>query len=69
MNATGPAGFAATTSTGVRLPNVADYAIAALLLGLLIAAGGTTFLIKAKQQPRTRSSIPHHPTGTAVAGR
>ena len=69
MNATGRAGFAATTSIGVRLPNVADYALAALLLGLLTAAAGTTLLIKSNRPPRTRSNTAPHTTSAAVAGR
>lgn len=57
MSANGHGGFAATTSIGVTIPNIPEYAIAALLLGLLIAGGGTTLLIRANRLPRNGSSI------------
>jgi hypothetical protein len=57
MSANGHGGFAATTSIGVTIPNIPDYALAALLLGLLIAGGGTALLIGANRQPRNGSSI------------
>jgi hypothetical protein len=41
MNTDGHAGFATTTAIGITTPNIAIYAIAGLVLGLLVAGGGT----------------------------
>jgi hypothetical protein len=57
MSANGHGGFAVTTSIGVTIPNIPEYALAALLLGLLIAGGGTGLLIGANRQPRNGSTI------------
>jgi hypothetical protein len=57
MSADAHGGFAATTSIGVTIPNIPDYALPALLLGLLIAGGGTGLLIRANRQPRIGSII------------
>jgi len=56
MSANGHGGFAATTPIGVTMPNITYYALAALLLGLAIAGGGTALLIGANRQPRNGSS-------------
>lgn len=52
MSADGRRGFATTTAIGVTIPNIAAYSIAALILGLLIAGGGTTILIRTDRQRR-----------------
>jgi hypothetical protein len=58
MSANGHAGFATTSASAVTLPHVARYALAALLLGLMMAAGGTALLIRATGRPRNeRNSI------------
>jgi hypothetical protein len=58
MSANGQSGFATTTSIGITIPNIADWALAAILLGLLIVAGGTALVLRANRQPRNGSSIP-----------
>jgi hypothetical protein len=67
MSANGHGGFAATTSIGITIPNIADYAIAAILLGLLIAAGGTAMVLRANRQPRNGSSIPSPSSAAATS--
>ena len=51
MNANGHGGVAATTAIAVTVPHIAIYAIAALLVGLLMGGGGTTLLIRATARP------------------
>src|SRR5947199_10191574 len=46
MSANGHRGFATTTGFGITVPNIADYAIAGLILGLLMAGGGTALMIR-----------------------
>ena len=67
MRADGRGGFAASSAIGVTLPHMARYAVAALLLGLLIAGGGTALLIRATTQPRDRSTTTSPATSTAAA--
>jgi hypothetical protein len=50
MNTNGHGGVAATTAIAVTVPHIAIGAIAALLVGLLIAGGGTLLLIRATAQ-------------------
>jgi hypothetical protein len=57
MSANGHGGFATTSAIGVTIPHIALYALAALLLGLLIAGGGTGLLIRATA-PRDHSPRP-----------
>jgi hypothetical protein len=57
MSANGHGGFATTSAIGVTIPHIALYALAALLLGLLIAGGGTALLIRATA-PRDHSPRP-----------
>ena len=66
MNANGHGGFASTAAIGITIPNIAIYAIAGLLLGFLVAGGGTALLIRATSQPRTRAN-PSSPTASATA--
>ena len=56
MSANGHGGFATTSAIGVTLPHIARYALAALLLGLLIAGGGTALLIRATARSRNDSN-------------
>jgi hypothetical protein len=56
MNANGHGGFASTSAIGITIPNIAVYAVAGLLLGLLVAGGGTALLIRATRQPRTSAN-------------
>jgi hypothetical protein len=66
MSATGHGGFAATTGFGITLPNIADYAIAGLLLGLLMAGGGTALLIPTNR-PSPNDSNTLSPTTSPAA--
>ncbi|MFL5863090.1 MAG: hypothetical protein ACJ780_20340 [Solirubrobacteraceae bacterium] len=67
MSADGRGGLAASSALGVTLPHMPRYAMAALLLGLLIAGGGTALLIRATTQPRDRSTTTSPATSTAAA--
>lgn len=67
MRADGRGGFATTSGIGVTVPHMALYAFAALLLGLLIAGGGTALLIRATAQSRDRSTTTSPATSTAAA--
>ena len=51
MNANGHGGVAVTSAIAVTIPHIAIYAIAALLLGLMIGGGGTALLIRATTRP------------------
>jgi hypothetical protein len=66
MNASGHRGFATTTAIGITIPNIAAYSLAALLLGLLIAGGGTTLLIRTGRPHGDRPSTTSRAT-SAVA--
>jgi hypothetical protein len=68
MNADGHGGFASSSTIGLTIPNIAIYAIAGLLLGLIMAGGGTALLIRATRQPGTRAN-PSSPTASAAAAR
>ena len=67
MNTNGHGGFATTSAIGLTIPNIAIYAIAGLLLGLLMAGGGTTLLIRATSQPRTIANASSPKASTAAA--
>ncbi|HET7380599.1 MAG TPA: hypothetical protein VFJ24_11200 [Gaiellales bacterium] len=67
MNANGHGGFASTSAIGLTIPNIAIYSIAALLLGLLVAGGGTALLIRATHQPRTNANASSPTASTATA--
>jgi hypothetical protein len=56
MSANGHGGFATTSEVGVTLPHIARYALVALLLGLLIAAGGTALVIRATRRSQNESN-------------
>jgi hypothetical protein len=60
MNANGQRALATTTQIGITIPNIAAYSLAALALGLLIAGGGTTLLIRTNRQ---------HPNGPGTTSR
>jgi len=60
MNANGQRGLATTTEIGITIPSIAAYSLAALALGLLIAGGGTTLLIRTNRQ---------HPNGPSTTSR
>jgi ABC-type Na+ efflux pump permease subunit len=67
MSANGHAGFATTSAIAVTLPHIARYALAALLLGLLMAGGGTALLIRASGRPRSeQNSIDPAPRAAAT---
>jgi hypothetical protein len=51
MNANGHGGFAATAAIGITIPYVAYYALAGIIVGLLLATGGTALLIRATRHP------------------
>jgi hypothetical protein len=51
MNANGHGGFAATAAIGITIPYVAYYALAGIIAGLLLAAGGAALLIRATRHP------------------
>jgi hypothetical protein len=56
MSANGHGGFATTSEVGVTLPHIARYALVAILLGLLIAAGGTALVIRATRRSQNESN-------------
>ena len=66
MSANGHGGFASTTAIGITIPNITIYAIAGLLLGLLIAGGGTALLIRTTRQPQATANA-SSPTADAAA--
>jgi hypothetical protein len=66
MSTNGRGGLASTSAIGITIPNIAIYAVAGLLLGLVVAAGGTALLIRATRQPRTRANA-SSPTASAAA--
>jgi hypothetical protein len=66
MNTNGHGGFATTSTIGITIPNIAIYSLAGLLLGLLMAGGGTALLIRTTAQPRTSANAPS-PTSSAAA--
>ena len=65
MNANGHSGVASTSAIGITIPNIPIYAVAGLLLGLLVAGGGTALLIRATGQPRTVANA-SSPTASAA---
>ena len=66
MGVNGHAGFATTSAIAVTVPHIARYALAALLLGLLMAGGGTALLIRAAGRPRNEPSTTN-PASAAAA--
>ena len=66
MSANGHGGFASTTAIGITIPNITIYAIAGLLLGLLIAGGGTAPVIRTTLQPPATANA-SSPTADAAA--
>lgn len=67
MNTNGHNGFATTSAIGLTIPNIAIYAIAGLLLRLLMAGGSTALLIRATSQPRTIANASSPKASTAAA--
>src|SRR5207302_7558223 len=63
MNANGHGGFATTSAVAVTVPHIARYALAALLIGLLMAAGGTALLIRATGRSRNEPDPRPAPSG------
>ena len=55
MSTNGRGGFATTSTIGITIPNIARDALGGLLLGLLMAGGGTALLIRATRRPRNPS--------------
>jgi hypothetical protein len=51
MNANGHGGFAATSAIGITIPYVAYWALGGIVVGLLLATGGTALLIRAARHP------------------
>ena len=68
MSADGHGGFATTSAIGITVPNIEIYAIAGLLLGLLMAGGGTTLLIRSARQSST-STTAGNPIDSAASAR
>ena len=56
MSTNGHGGFATTSAIAVTVPHIALYALAALLLGLLMAGAGTARLIRATGRPRNETT-------------
>jgi hypothetical protein len=52
MSAHAHRGFATTTAIAIEIPNIAGYALAVLILGLLMAAGGTAVSLRASAETR-----------------
>jgi hypothetical protein len=67
MSASGHAGFATTSAIAVTLPHIARYALAALLLGLMMAGGGTALLIRATGRPRNERNNISPASGAAAS--
>lgn len=68
MSANGHSGFATTSAVAVTLPHIARYALVALLLGLLMAGGGTALLIRAATaRSRNESNTSPAPSAAATA--
>ena len=67
MSANGHGGFATTSTIGITIPNIVHYALAALLIGLLIAGGGTALLIRATRQAQNGSPSPTTSPASATA--
>lgn len=65
MSANGHGGFAATTSIAITIPDTSEYALAALLVGLLTIAGGGALVLRASRH-RNGSTVPTA-TSTAAA--
>jgi hypothetical protein len=51
MSTNGHPGFATTSAIVIRLTKMPIYALAAPLLGLLMAGAGTALLVRAPRQP------------------
>ncbi|MFL5863732.1 MAG: hypothetical protein ACJ780_23665, partial [Solirubrobacteraceae bacterium] len=66
MSATGHGGFATTSAVAVTLPHIARDAVAVLLLGLLMAGGGTALLIRAAGRSRDESHAGATPSAAAT---
>jgi hypothetical protein len=66
MSANGHGGFATTSAVAVTLPHIARYALVALLLGLLMAGGGTALLIRATGRSRNESNTTDRAASTAA---
>lgn len=66
MSANGHTGFATTTTFGIRSPDIPDYAVPTLVLGLLMAAGGTALLIRASPRSRHARSTAHSAASPAT---
>jgi hypothetical protein len=66
MSANGHGGFATTSAIAVTLPHIARYALVALLLGLLMAGGGTALLIRATGRSRNESNTTDRAASTAA---
>lgn len=62
MNANGQSGFATTTAIGITIPNIAYLALAGLIIGLLMAGGGTALLIRAAPHTADRHTTVHAPS-------
>ena len=67
MSANGHGGFATTTGFGITIPNIAEYAIAALILGLFMAGGGAALLIRTNRPSSDGSNTISPTTTPAVA--
>ena len=67
MNANGHGGLATTTGFRITVPNIADYAIAGLILGLLMAGGGIALLIRTNRPSPNDSSTITPTTNPAAA--
>ena len=67
MSANGHGGFATTTAFGITIPNITDYAIAGLVLGLLMAGGGTALLIRTNRPSPNGSNTVSQATSPVAA--
>jgi hypothetical protein len=66
MSADGHGGFASTSAIRITTPNIATYALAGLLLGVLMAGGGTALLIRVIGQPPTSTNASIRTTSEAA---
>jgi hypothetical protein len=67
MSANGHPRFATTAAFALTLPDIALYAIAGLIVGLLAAGGGVVLLVGATQQSRRGVSTPDTAAEVPVA--
>lgn len=67
MNANGQPGLATSTAIGITTPNIAYLSLAGLIIGLLMAGGGTALLIRAASSPAHHNTAVRAPSPVTTA--